>query len=105
MLYDDKPLNTIPMPKVKTPRDDFLDAEEAYKATNDKRYWKELIRLLPEGWLQKRTTTLNYQVLRQMYFDRRYHRLTEWSKSFVEWVKTLPYAEELIMYEGDDKNA
>lgn len=35
MLYDDKPLNTIPMPKVKTPRDDFLDAEEAYKATNE----------------------------------------------------------------------
>mgnify|MGYP007007508145 CR=1 FL=1 len=34
MLYDDKPLNTIPMPKVKAPRDDFLDAEEAYKATN-----------------------------------------------------------------------
>lgn len=78
---------------------------KAYLATDDKRYWKELIRLLPEGWLQKRTTTLNYQVLRQMYFDRRYHRLTEWSKSFVEWVKTLPYAEELIMYEGDDKNA
>lgn len=78
---------------------------KAYLATDDKRYWKELIRLLPEGWLQKRMTTLNYQVLRQMYFDRRYHRLTEWSKSFVEWVKTLPYAEELIMYEGDDKNA
>lgn len=78
---------------------------KAYLATDDKRYWKELIRLLPEGWLQKRMTTLNYQVLRQMYFDRRYHKLTEWSKSFVEWVKTLPYAEELIMYEGDDKNA
>jgi len=78
---------------------------KAYLATDDKRYWKELIRLLPEGWLQKRMTTLNYQVLRQMYFDRRHHKLTEWSKSFVEWVKTLPYAEELIMYEGDDKNA
>lgn len=78
---------------------------KAYLATDDKRYWKELIRLLPEGWLQKRMTTLNYQVLRQMYFDRRHHKLTEWSKSFVEWVETLPYAEELIMYEGDDKNA
>lgn len=78
---------------------------KAYLATDDKRYWKELIRLLPEGWLQKRMTTLNYQVLRQMYFDRRYHKLTEWSKSFVEWIKTLPYAEELIMYEGDGKNA
>lgn len=73
--------------------------------TKDQKYWKELIRSLPESWLQKRMTTLNYQVLRQMYFDRRHHKLTEWSKSFVEWIKTLPYAKELIMYEGDDKNA
>lgn len=78
---------------------------KAFLATGDKRYWKDLIRFLPEGWLQKRMTTLNYQVLRQMYFDRRHHKLTEWSKSFVEWIKTLPYAEELIMYEGDKKDA
>ena len=76
-----------------------------YFETKDQKYWKELLRWLPESWLQTRTVTLNYQVLRQMYFDRRYHKLTEWSKSFVEWIKTLPYAEELIMYEGDDKNA
>ncbi len=35
MLYNDKPFNTIPMPEVKTPRDDFLDAKEAYKATSE----------------------------------------------------------------------
>lgn len=70
-----------------------------YLETKDKRYWKELIRWLPESWLQTRTVTANYQVIRSMYFDRRNHKLTEWSESFVDWVKTLPYAEELIMFE------
>lgn len=78
---------------------------DEYLQTKDKSIWRHILQILPESWLQTRTVTLNYQVLRQMYFDRRHHKLTEWSKSFVEWVKTLPYAEELIMYEGDDKNA
>lgn len=76
------------------------DLRVKYLETKDKRYWKELVRWLPESWLQTRTFTANYQVIRSMYFDRRNHKLTEWSKSFVDWVKTLPYAEELIMYEG-----
>ena len=74
---------------------------QMYLATKDKVYWKELIRWLPEGWLQTRTITMNYQVIRQMYFDRRNHKLTEWRRAFIDWVKVLPYAEELIMYEGD----
>lgn len=80
-----------------------------YLETKDKRYWKELIRWLPEGWLQTRTVTLNYQVLRQMYFDRRNHKLNEWSgkdnpelPNFCKWVKSLPYAKELIMYDGKE---
>ena len=79
-----------------------------YLETKDKRYWKELIRWLPEGWLQTRTVTLNYQVLRQMYFDRRNHKLTEWSgkdmpelSNFCKWVESLPYAKELIIYTGE----
>lgn len=71
-----------------------------YLETKDKRYWKELIRLLPESWLQTRTITMNYENVRNMYFQRKNHKLTEWSKSFVEWVEGLPYAKELIMYEG-----
>lgn len=79
----------------------FLEGLRAkYLDTKDKRYWKELIRWLPEGWLQTRTVTLNYQVLRQMYFDRRNHKLSEWNNSFVKWIHTLPYAKELIVYEG-----
>ena len=73
---------------------------QAYLKTKDKRLWKELIRLLPESWLQTRTITMNYENIRNMYFQRKNHKLTEWSKSFVEWVESLPYAKELIMYEG-----
>ena len=72
---------------------------QKYNETKDKRYWKELIRLLPESWLQKRTMTMNYENILNMYQQRKNHKLTEWSKSFCDWVKTLPYAEELICLE------
>ena len=72
---------------------------QKYNETKDKRYWKELIRLLPESWLQKRTVTMNYENILNMYRQRKNHKLTEWSKSFCDWVKTLPYAEELICLE------
>lgn len=58
-------------------------------------------RILPEGFLQMRTWNTNYAELRNIYFQRKNHRLKEeWSDMFCEWIKTLPYAEELIMYEG-----
>ena len=71
-----------------------------YNGTKDQKYWKELIRLLPEGWLQTRTVTMNYEVLRNIYSQRRNHRLTEWHQ-FCNWVKELPYAKELIIYNID----
>jgi hypothetical protein len=69
-----------------------------YLRTKDKRYWKELIRLLPESWLQKRTVTMDYENLLAICSkrQRRFHKLTEWSKSFIDWARTLPYAQELI---------
>ena len=79
---------------------DFINDLEAlrqkYLETKDKRYWKELIRWLPNGWLQTRTITMNYENLRSMYHQREHHKLTEWH-AFCDWVKTLPYAEELII--------
>ena len=56
---------------------------------------------LPSAYLYRSTITLNYENLRSMYFQRRKHKLPEWHKGFIEWVKTLPYAKELIIFEGE----
>ena len=58
-------------------------------------------RMLPEGFEQMRTWDTNYAELRNMYFQRKHHRLQEeWVDKFCKWVESLPYAEELIMYDG-----
>lgn len=72
-----------------------------YLETKDKRYWKELIRLLPESWLQKRTITMNYENILNMYHQRKSHKLTEWSIDFINWVKSLPYANVLLLNSED----
>ena len=76
--------------------EDLEALRQKYNETGDKRFWKELIRLLPNGWLQTRTVTMNYENLRSMYHQREYHKLVEWH-SFCDWVKTLPYAQEFII--------
>ena len=68
---------------------------QKYLETKDKRYWRGLIQLLPSSYNQKRTVQLNYQVLKNMYFARKSHKLTEW-RSFCEWCETLPYFKEII---------
>lgn len=68
-------------------------------STMAKKYWKALIRILPESWLQTRTITMNYEVIRNIVHQRANHKLTEWHK-FIEWAHTLPYAEELIFFDG-----
>ena len=74
------------------------DLRLKYLETKDMIYWKELIRWLPESWLQTRTVTMNYENLLAMCSkgQRRFHKLTEWSYSFISWARTLPYAQELI---------
>ncbi len=69
---------------------------QKYNETKEKKYWKALIRRLPESWLQKRTVTISYENVYAMINQRRTHKLSEWSKAFIEWTKTLPYAEELL---------
>lgn len=100
----DNPKDDDGLDNISTFEEDIIyvleNIRQKYLETKDKRYWKELVRWLPESWLQKRTTTMNYENVRNMYFQRRYHKLTEWSESFIKWVESLPYAEELIMYEG-----
>lgn len=67
--------------------------------TKDKTHWWQMIQLLPSSYNQKRTITLNYETLRNIYGSRRNHKLDEWSKVFMEWIDSLPYSEELIKYE------
>lgn len=71
-----------------------------YLETKDIRYWKELIRWLPESWLQTRTWTANYSTLRNIYHWRKDHKLTEWHQ-FCDWIKTLPYADNLIVFDNN----
>lgn len=60
-----------------------------------KEVWWQLIQLLPTSFKQKRTMQFNYQNLRNIYFQRRNHRLDEW-RNFCAWIETLPYAKEFI---------
>lgn len=87
----------------------FIDILEhlrkRFKETGDKKYWKELIRWLPESYLQTRTVTMNYENLLSIYHQRKNHKLNEWSgkddctkDNFIAFIKQLPYAEELILY-------
>ena len=70
--------------------------------TNDKKYWWQLIQLLPSSYNQRRTIMLNYEVLANIYKSRKGHRLDEW-KTMLDWIETLPYS-ELITGESKDKN-
>ena len=71
---------------------------QRYIETKDKSYWKELVRILPESWLQKRTVTMNYENLYSIVRQRKGHKLTEWD-AFIDWVKNLSYSKELLFYE------
>ena len=77
-------------------RKKFLD-------THDKRYWRALIQLLPESYNQTRTWTANYAILRNIYFQRKNHKLIEWHE-FCDWIKSLPYSKELITLGDTDEN-
>ncbi len=69
-------------------RNDFLSAK-------DKRHWWQMIQLLPTSYNQKRTVMLNYEVLHNIYFSRKDHRLDEWH-TFCDWIEELPYSEIVI---------
>ena len=71
-----------------------------FKETDDTTYWKALIQILPNAFLQTRTVTMSYANLRNIYFQRKNHKLSEWH-DFCDWIKTLPYSEELLVL---DKN-
>ena len=61
--------------------------------TKDKKYWWQMIQLLPSSYNQRRTVMLNYEVLANIYKSRNNHKLDEWSVGFMDWIKSLPYSE------------
>ena len=74
-----------------------------YLETRDYRYWKELIRWLPESWCQTRTVTMTYDNALAIGKQRRHHKLNEWTGSrteveecFLQFLRSLPYAQEFI---------
>ena len=86
--------------------DDIIDMCEnlrlKYLETHNKSYWRALVQILPSALLQTRTVSLSYANLRNIYFQRRNHKLKEWHL-FCDWIVTLPYAKELIMLEDTNE--
>ena len=82
------------------------EARKMYLETKDKKYWWQMIQLLPSSYNQRRTVMLNYEVLAGIYPMRKDHKLDEW-RDFCKWIESLPYSEiitvgnETILY-GDN---
>lgn len=79
------------------------ELRQKYNETKDKRYWKELVRLLPQSWLYTSMFDCDYATLRNICSWRSSHKLNEWSgkdkqgvQCFIDWASCLPYAKELI---------
>lgn len=64
----------------------------AFNETQEKKYWRALIELLPSNYNMKATICTNYEVLGHIRFDRRYHKVDEWH-TFCDWIESLPYSE------------
>ena len=71
---------------------------QRYLETEDKKYWWQMIQLLPSSYNQRRTVMLNYEVLANIYKSRKNHKLDEWH-TFCDWIESLPYSE--LITEGE----
>lgn len=72
--------------------DELNWARRKFLETGDKKYWWQMIQLLPTSYNQKRTVMLNYEVLVNIYHSRRHHKLDEWH-TMCDWIEKLPYSE------------
>ena len=93
MGADEVDIRISPMQAMLTTIECLNGYRDLYLKTKDKKYWWQMIQLLPSSYNQRRTVMLNYEVLANMYRSRRGHKLDEWSIGFVNWVKDLPYSE------------
>lgn len=89
---DEIHIRISPMQAMLTTIECLNSYREAYLETKDKKYWYQMIQLLPSSYNQRRTVMLNYEVLANMYKSRKHHKLDEW-RNFCEWIESLPYSE------------
>ena len=68
------------------------ECRELYLKTKDKKYWWQMIQLLPSSYNQTRNVMMNYEVLCNIYKSRKSHPLDEWVE-FCKWIEELPYSE------------
>lgn len=77
---------------------DYLETvRNRFIETKDKAHWYDMIQLLPSSYNQMRTCTFNYETCANIYKSRKNHKLSEW-REFCDWIKQLPYAEDLITW-------
>lgn len=79
------------------------DYRTRYLETKDKKYWWQMIQLLPSSYNQKRTVMLNYEVLANIYSSRKDHKLDEWRIGFMDWIRTLPYSNLITQEYREEK--
>ena len=91
-------LSTKAMKAMQTVIDQLNESRDLFNATKDKAHWWDMIQLLPTSYNQMRTWTCNYETLNGIYRSRKDHKLDEWH-AFCDWIRTLPYAKELIIGE------
>ena len=79
----------------------YLEGERLkFVETKEKSHWHNMIQLLPSSFNKMRTVSMNYEVLINIYYARRYHKLAEWHV-LCEAIEKLPYADKLILVKGD----
>ena len=81
----------------------YLESErQKFNEAKEKAHWHNMIQLLPSSFNQMRTVTLNYEVLINIYYARRHHKLAEWH-TLCEAIEALPYAKELILVKEESE--
>lgn len=81
-----------PMQSMLTTIECLNSYRELYLETKDKKYWWQMVQLLPSSYNQRRTIMMNYEVLSNIYISRKDHKLDEW-REFCVWIEQLPYSE------------
>ena len=101
MEIQEMEVRVSPMQALLTTIECLNSYRDLYNKTKDKKYWWQMIQLLPTSYNQRRTVMLNYEVLANIYKSRKNHKLDEWH-TFCDWIEMLPYS-ELITGEKEEK--